>query len=141
VHRRLAQAVPFFATQSWEENVQQAALCGREPADVPAPPAVTRDGAPSANGLAPAAYRPLFAGRAFEHAERLAFQRPSDVLLARPDARRLGIADGDRVVVRHAAGTTSGRARLSRSLHEGSVRFAWDGARPPGGCTVEKAEA
>ena len=41
---------------------------------------------------------------------------------------RLGIAEGATVAVCHAGGTTTGTARLSRTLAPGAVRFAWDGA-------------
>ena len=39
--------------------------------------------------------------------------------------------------VRHAGGTATGTARLSRTLAPGAVRFAWDGAPVDGACTVE----
>ena len=58
-------------------------------------------------------------------------------MLARDDALRLGIGEGAAVTVRHAGGTTTGTARLSRTLAPGAVRFAWDGAPVDGACTVE----
>ena len=81
--------------------------------------------------------RPLFAGAAVARTERLAFQRSDEIVLARADALRLGIAEGAPVTVHHAGGTTSGAARLSRTLAPGAVRFAWDGAPVDGECTVE----
>ena len=58
-------------------------------------------------------------------------------MLARADARRLGIAEGAAVTVRHAGGTTTGTARLSRTLAPGAVRFAWDGAPVDGPARIE----
>jgi len=57
------------------------------------------------------------------------------------DARRLGIAPGQPVTVHHAAGQSSGPARLSRTLVEGAVRLAWTGPPLSGPCTVEAGVA
>jgi anaerobic selenocysteine-containing dehydrogenase len=81
--------------------------------------------------------RPLFAGAAVARTERLGFQRSGEIVLARADALRLGIGEGDPVTVTHAGGTTTGTARLSRTLEPGAVRFAWDGAPVDGACKVE----
>ncbi|MDP9259184.1 MAG: hypothetical protein M3Q31_21910, partial [Actinomycetota bacterium] len=88
-------------------------------------------------GLRAVGRRPLFAGAAVARTERLAFQRSHEIVLARADALRLGIAEGAPVTVRHAGGTNSGSARLSRTLAPGAVRFAWDGAPVDADCTVE----
>jgi anaerobic selenocysteine-containing dehydrogenase len=82
--------------------------------------------------------RPLFSGAAVARSERLAFQRSDEIVLPREDALRLGIAEGRPVAVRHAGGTTTGTARLSRTLAPGAVRFAWDGAPIDGPCKVEE---
>jgi anaerobic selenocysteine-containing dehydrogenase len=61
-------------------------------------------------------------------------------VIARDDALALGIAEGAPVTVRHAGGTTTGSARLSRTLARGAVRFAWDGAPVDGPATIEKGD-
>jgi anaerobic selenocysteine-containing dehydrogenase len=101
---------------------------------VPSPaPAEAADG----DGLRALGRRPLFSGAAVARSERLAFQRSDEIVLAREDALRLGIAEGAAVTVRHSGGATTGPARLSRTLAPGAVRFAWDGAPVDGACTVE----
>jgi anaerobic selenocysteine-containing dehydrogenase len=70
-------------------------------------------------------YTPLFSGPAVERVPELQFQRPgAEVELARADARRLGVANGDAVRVSHNGTSVELRARVSRSLPEGVVRVA-----------------
>ena len=45
------------------------------------------------------AYRPLFSGPAVDRAERLHFLKPGEIVLAHADAIRLGLAEGQQVVV------------------------------------------
>jgi anaerobic selenocysteine-containing dehydrogenase len=133
----VAEAAPLFAGLTWEPIGESAPLASRRPRPAKAPRAPAPAPAPSADGLRAVGRRPLFAGAAVARSERLAFQRSDAVVLARADALRLGIAEGSPVTVRHAGGSTSGTARLSRTLAPGAVRFAWDGAPVDGECTVE----
>jgi NADH-quinone oxidoreductase subunit G len=134
--RRLAEAAPLFAGLTWEAIGQTAPLAterpraGSAPAAAPAP-------AVSGDGLRAVGRRPLFSGAAVARSEPLAFQRSDEIVLAREDALRLGIAEGAPVTVRHSGGATTGPARLSRTLAPGAVRFAWDGAPVDGACTIE----
>jgi predicted molibdopterin-dependent oxidoreductase YjgC len=150
--RRVAESAPLFAGLTWEAIGQSAPLAPDRPElAASAPPAtdrtkavkvpseLTNEAPGSTDGLRAVGRRPLFAGAAVARTERLAFQRSDEIVLAHADARRLGIGEGAPVTVRHAAGTTSGRARLSRTLAPGAVRFAWDGAPVDGACTVEGA--
>ena len=75
-------------------------------------------------GLRLVTYRPLFSGPAVERVPELQFQRPApEVELARDDARRLGIANGQTVHVRSNGTSLELRARLSRELPPGVVRI------------------
>ena len=133
---RVVAASPLFAGLTWDVIGRQAPLALSRPKAGKAPAAPK--GAPAAgDGLRAVGRRPLFSGAAVARTERLAFQRTDEIVLARDDALRLGIAAGDTVVVRHEGGTTTGAARLSRSLAAGVVRFAWDGAPVDGACSVE----
>jgi NADH-quinone oxidoreductase subunit G len=89
---------------------------------VSAPPAAP---APKASGLRLLRTTPLFSGPAVERIPELQFQRPApEVELARADAARLGIADGDTVRVARNGTSVELRAHLSRTLPEGVVRIA-----------------
>jgi NADH-quinone oxidoreductase subunit G len=135
---RLAGSSPLFEGLSWEMIGRQAPLVAERPPAGPAPSAApAASGAESSGGLHAIGRRSIFSGAAVARTERLAFQRSDEIVLARRDALRLGIADGAAVTVRHAGGTTSGTARLSRTLAAGAVRFAWDGAPVDGACSVE----
>jgi NADH-quinone oxidoreductase subunit G len=147
--RRVAEAAPLFTGLTWDSIGQSAPLSSERPEAVRvAPPATDRTqaakvpGAPADEsrngGLRAIGRRPLFAGAAVARTERLAFQRSDEIVLARGDALALGISEGGAVTVRHAGGSTTGPARLSRTLAPGAVRFAWDGAPIDGDCTVEK---
>jgi anaerobic selenocysteine-containing dehydrogenase len=137
---RVAEAAPLFSGLTWEVIGRQAPLtvsrlkARKAPA---APRAATP--LPEAGGLQAIGRRPLFSGAAVARSERLAFQRRDEIVLAREDALRLGIAAGDPVAVRHEGGTTTGTARLSRTIAPGVVRFAWDAAPVNGPCSVEGA--
>jgi NADH-quinone oxidoreductase subunit G len=70
-------------------------------------------------------YTPLFSGPAVERVPELQFQRPAaEVELARADAQRLGVANGDTVRVSHNGTSVELRAQVSRLLPEGVVRVA-----------------
>jgi predicted molibdopterin-dependent oxidoreductase YjgC len=147
--RRIAGSGPLFAGLSWESIGQSAPLASARPELGPSAPAATdrtqaaklpAAGTPAqpAGGLHAVGRRPLFSGAAVARTERLAFQRSDEIVLARADALALGIGEGDAVELRHAGGTTTGTARLSRTLAPGAVRFAWDGAPIDGDCSVER---
>jgi NADH-quinone oxidoreductase subunit G len=135
---RVAEAAPLFAGLSWESIGLQAPLAAARPAAAHAPVAPAAPAAAEGpDGLRAVGRRPLFSGAVVARTERLAFQRSDEIVLAHADARRLGIAPGAAVTVRHSGGATTGPARLSRTLAEGAVRFAWDGAPVDGACSVE----
>src|SRR3989441_187171 len=76
-------------------------------------------------GLRLVAYQPLFSGAAVERVPELQFQRPAPELeLAHADARELGVAGGDEVVIRSNGTSARLRARVSRALAAGTVRAA-----------------
>jgi NADH-quinone oxidoreductase subunit G len=136
---RVAEAAALFSGLTWESIGRQAPLAVTRPRagkpPVPAPPAPLVP-AQGDDGLHAVGRRPLFSGPAVARTESLAFQRTGEIVLARSDALRLGIAEGAAVTVRHAGGTTAGTARLSRTLAPGAVRFAWDGAPVDGACSI-----
>jgi anaerobic selenocysteine-containing dehydrogenase len=137
---RLAVASPLFDGLTWETIGRQAPLLGERPAAAAAPaPAASAPATPAQGdqGLFALGRRPLYSGPAVARTEQLAFQRRDEIVLAREDALRLGIAEGAAVTVHHAGGTTTGSARLSRTLAPGAVRFTWDGAPIDGPATVE----
>jgi NADH-quinone oxidoreductase subunit G len=144
---RVAEAAPLFAGLTLDALdlhaplAAQPARAGAAPSATPAPGAQAETGAPGAPGapgsLRAIGRRPLFSGAAAARTERLAFQRSDEIVIARSDAQRLGITAGALVTVRHAGGTTSGPARLSRTLAPGAVRFAWDAAPIDSACSVE----
>ncbi len=135
----LAEGNPAFAGLSWGGLGDRAPLHLARPAASPAaavaptaPPAAPAEGA--FRLIAP---RPLFSGAAVERTPTLAHQRAPWVSLAHADAERLGIARGDEVSVRHAAGEHTGPARISRRQLPGSVRINWRGAPAGASATVE----
>ena len=72
-------------------------------------------------------YRPLFSGPAVERVPELEFQRPDpEVELARADAERLEIRNGQEVTVRSNGTSAKLRARLVDDLSAGSARIARD---------------
>ena len=90
------------------------------PRSTPAPPAPA--GEHFLGNLRLQRYRPLFSGPAVERVPELSFQRPpAEVELAARDAERRSIASGDAVTVRSNGTSVSLRARVSRSLAEGTA--------------------
>ncbi len=78
--------------------------------------------APTTDGLRLVRYRPLFSGPAVERVEKFRFQRPEGLVdLARDDAHRLGVRDGDDVNVRTNGTSATLRARIRRNLRAGVV--------------------
>jgi anaerobic selenocysteine-containing dehydrogenase len=67
-------------------------------------------------------YRPLFSGPAVERVEKFRFQRSDGLVdLARDDAHRLGVRDGDEVIVQTNGTSATLRARIRRGLRTGVV--------------------
>jgi NADH dehydrogenase/NADH:ubiquinone oxidoreductase subunit G len=101
---------------------ETAQLHPRKPAEEPLP---APEPEPRTGGMRLVAYRPLFSGPAVERTAELQFQRPEPELeLARGDAERLGIRNGDEVDVRSNGTSVRLRARLSRTVRPGVVRAA-----------------
>jgi anaerobic selenocysteine-containing dehydrogenase len=74
-------------------------------------------------------YRPLFSGPAVERVPELHFQRPEpEVELARADADRLGIRNGQEVTVRSNGTSATLRARFAEDVAPGVARIAVDHA-------------
>jgi len=81
-----------------------------------------RGQSPATDGLRLVRYRPLFSGPAVERVEKFRFQRPDGLVdLARDDAHRLGVRDGDEVTVRTNGTSATLRARVRRNLRSGVV--------------------
>ena len=121
--RRSGQSAPLAVQRPTGRRRRPSA------AHLPAPAA-------SSDGLRAIGRRPLFAGAAVARTERLAFQRADEIVVARADALRLGIAEGaarDRATT--PAATTTGTARSRARSRAGAVRFDWDGAPVDGACT------
>jgi NADH-quinone oxidoreductase subunit G len=78
-------------------------------------------------------FRPLFAGPAVERIPELSFQRPEPIVALSPEqAKRVGINQGDDVVVRSNGTSATFRAHLDRRLRTGVVRIAQEHARDLG---------
>jgi NADH dehydrogenase/NADH:ubiquinone oxidoreductase subunit G len=93
----------------------------------PQPPSRVPGTVEGGRGLRLVRYRPLFSGPAVERVDAFAFQRPVDqVDLSRPDARRLGVRDGDEVTVRTNGTSAQLRARVRKTLAEGVVLLPED---------------
>jgi NADH-quinone oxidoreductase subunit G len=139
VHRRLAAAEPA-RFPGWETTVAPAApgRTGKATAVKTPRPAKAR-ATPPADALQVVAYRPLVSGPAVERAERLGFLQADEIVLAHADAERLGLGDGQQVVVTHEGGRASGPVRISRTQQTGAIRVPWTGTPVTGSATVEAA--
>jgi anaerobic selenocysteine-containing dehydrogenase len=137
VHRRLAAAEPARFS-GWETTVAPAApgRTGKATAVKTRRPAKPR---PASDALLIVAYRPLVSGPAAERAERLRFLQADEIVLAHADAERLGLSDGQRVIVTHEGGSARGPLRISRTQQTGAIRVPWTGAAVRGRATVEAA--
>jgi NADH-quinone oxidoreductase subunit G len=92
-------------------------------------------------GLRLVTYRGLFTGKAVERVPELQFQRPvAEAEIARADAERLGVANGDLVAVGSDGSSRTLTARVNRRLMEGVVRIEQEHARGLGD-SVEVARA
>jgi NADH-quinone oxidoreductase subunit G len=116
-----------YGGMSYADVGEHARLPARSaPAEVTSSSAPTRSAkAASSGGLRLVRYRPLFSGPAVERVPEIQFQRPApEVELSGKDARKLGIANGDEVVVGSNGSSRQLRAHLSRTLRPGTVRIA-----------------
>ena len=139
---QLAATRPAFAGLSWKGLGERADLHRERPAaaapvGVPAPTAPIAAEPGALRLIAP---RPLMSGAAVARTESLAHQRAPWVMIAHADAQAGGIARGDEVVVRHAAGEHIGTARISRRLLPGTVRINWSGAAGTGASATVEAQ-
>jgi NADH-quinone oxidoreductase subunit G len=122
VGERLGLAIPAWAGELPAERAALDPPGERRP--VAAPKRRAR-ASPARGGIRLVRYRPLFTGPAVERVDALAFQRPpAELELARADADRLGIAQGDPVVVGTNGTSRELRARLNRRLKRGVARIA-----------------
>jgi NADH dehydrogenase/NADH:ubiquinone oxidoreductase subunit G len=97
---------------------------------------------PATDGLRLVRYRPLFSGPAVERVEKFRFQRPDGLVdLARDDAHRLGVRDGDEVTVRTNGTSATLRARIRRNLRTGVVLVPEGSAKDLVPGTVEVTRA
>jgi predicted molibdopterin-dependent oxidoreductase YjgC len=93
-----------------------------QPANNPQSPSQVPGTVEEGRGLRLVRYRPLFSGPAVERVEKFRFQRPDGLVdLARDDAHRLGVGDGDEVNVRTNGTSATLRARIRRNLRAGVV--------------------
>jgi len=112
----------LFNGMPFGEIGETAQLHPRSPEDEPVP---ATEPEPRTSGTRLVAYRPLFSGPAVERVPELQFQRPeAELEVARSDAERLGIRNGDEVDVRSNGTSVRLRARLSRTVRPGVVRAA-----------------
>jgi NADH-quinone oxidoreductase subunit G len=130
VTARLIEAVPFYAGLDldaigsrgvrWPARPQAAAAPQPEPGpfELERPPA-----AASANGrLRLGTFRSIWAAPEVEASPALSFLSPRQrVELAAADAERLGIRDGERVVVGGEGGSVGGTAHVRASAQPGTV--------------------
>jgi anaerobic selenocysteine-containing dehydrogenase len=140
IHRRLVAAeperFPGWATTVVARAPGKIARGSSKPPRAPRP--LTAPVA-AAGTLQVVAYRPLVSGPAVARAERLRFLQPDEIVLAHADAERLGLEEGQPVVVVHPGGRSSGPLQVSRTQQTGVVRFPWLGAPVTGSATIEAA--
>ena len=130
VTTRLIAAVPFYAGLTldeigargvrWPAREQAAAApaSGLGPFDLEAPPAA----APANGRLRLGTFRSIWAAPEVEASPALKFLHPRQrVELAPEDAERLGVREGERVVVGSDGGSVSGTAFIRASALEGTV--------------------
>ena len=126
VSARCYGGIPFGAVGEKAPLAARAPYLPPEPASsAPIPPVGPEPDEHFLGTLRLQRYRPLFSGPAVERVPELQFQRPpAEIELARDDAERRQIADGDVVDVRSNGTSRALRARVSRSLTAGTARIA-----------------
>jgi NADH-quinone oxidoreductase subunit G len=136
--KRFGLAIPAWASDLPSERAALEPRAERQPVAAPEPAVRTA----RASGLQLVRFRSLFSGPAVERVEALQFQRPAaEVELARQDADRLGIADGEAVLVGSNGTTRELQARLSRRLKPGVARIASEHADGLAGAISVKSGA
>jgi NADH-quinone oxidoreductase subunit G len=134
---QLAQAVPFYAgiTQDeiggrgirWQERPAASAFPAPAPASVNVSPAPRVGPSAPASGLRLGTFRSIWASPEVEHSPALAFLRPRQKIeMAPSDADRLGLGDGQRVLVSNNGTQVSATVALRQAIPAGSV-FLQDG--------------
>jgi NADH-quinone oxidoreductase subunit G len=119
----------LYADLAFEDLNLRAELPARKPYVAPVPATTPAPAPLSAGELRLHRYRPHVAGPAVERVRELEFLRPdAEVELSAADAERLGISNGDAVVVRSNGTSVELRARLNRRLVAGVARIADDHA-------------
>ena len=140
--RLLVESRPAFAGLEWKQLAGQAAVPVRPeaPASAPWPSLIADPGSASRHSdselfhlIAP---RPLMSGAAVERTAALVHQRSAWVQLARDDAHRLGLVEGDLASVEHSTGRHTGAVRISRRQRPGTVRINWRGPITGSGARV-----
>jgi predicted molibdopterin-dependent oxidoreductase YjgC len=118
--------IPFGAVGEKAPSPPRTPYVAPEPASsAPIPPVGPEPDEHFLGTLRLQRYRPLFSGPAVERVPELQFQRPpAEIELARDDAERRQIADGDPVDVRSNGTSRSLRARVNRALAAGTARIA-----------------
>ena len=116
-----------FGGVTFAEVVLTASLPPRAES-VPSPKRVS-DTKVSDTGLRLVAYKPLFSGAAVDRTPELQFQKAfAEVQLARADAQKRGIRNGQSVTVSSNGTSVELRARITDDLAAGTVRIARDHA-------------
>jgi NADH-quinone oxidoreductase subunit G len=134
---QLAQAVPFYAgiTQDeiggrgirWQERPAASAFPAPAPDSVNVSPAPRVGPSVPASGLRLGTFRSIWASPEVEHSPALAFLRPRQKIeMAPSDADRLGLGDGQRVLVSNNGTQLSATVALRQAIPAGSV-FLQDG--------------
>ena len=142
--RRLFEAVPFYAGLTLDEiggqgvrwQEREAAASFEVPAWEPVKLRAPRSPRPAKGALRLGTYRSLWSSKEVDVSPALHFLRPQQVVELSPaDAKRLGIADGDRVEVgdrqRHARARRRAPARRDPARHGLPRRRHAAGRRQP----------
>jgi NADH-quinone oxidoreductase subunit G len=135
--RRMFEAIPFYAGLTLDEiggqgvrwQEREAASSFEVPAWEPVTLKAPRAGRPPKGALRLGTYRSLWSSKEVDVSPALRFLRPQQVVELSPaDAKRHGIADGDRVEVGSNGTRVRGAVRLRDAIPRGSVFLAADGA-------------
>ena len=133
VSRRLFEAVPFYAGLTLDEiggqgvrwQERDAAASFEVPAWEPVPLKAPRSARPAKGALRLGTYRSLWSSKEVDVSPALHFLRAQQIVELSPaDAKRLGIADGDRVEVGSNGTRVRGAVRLRDAIPKGTVFLA-----------------
>jgi NADH-quinone oxidoreductase subunit G len=135
--RRMFEAIPFYAGLTLDEiggqgvrwQEREAAGSFEVPAWEPVALKAPRSPRTPKGALRLGTYRSLWSSKEVDVSPALHFLRPQQVVELSPaDAKRLGIADGDRVEVGSNGTRVNGAVRLREAVPRGSVFLSADGA-------------